>query len=139
MNDPGHLLAIFVGALLVNNFTLSYVLGLCPFFGVSSRIETALRLGAANIFVMTITSLAATALERGHEVVIVSGPGDVEYPAAATTIDVVSTEEMLAACQQVFDQCDGVIGVAAATVDRCSSSSMSCGPLPNSKSPTRQP
>lgn len=58
-------------------------------------------------------ALAATALVRGHEVVIVSGPVDVEYPAAATTIDVVSTEEMLAACQQVFDQCDGVIGVAA--------------------------
>ena len=57
--DGGHLLAIFVGALLVNNFTLSYFLGLCPFFGVSARIETAFRLGMANIFVMSITSLAA--------------------------------------------------------------------------------
>ena len=54
---------IFVSALLVNNFTLSYFLGLCPFFGVSSRLETAFRLGLANIFVMVITSLAAWALE----------------------------------------------------------------------------
>lgn len=58
-------------------------------------------------------ALAAAAIERGHEVVIVSGPVDVEYPANATVINVVSTEEMLAACQRVFDQCDGVIGVAA--------------------------
>jgi len=54
---------IFVSALLVNNFTLSYFLGLCPFFGVSSRLETAFRLGLANVFVMVITSLAAWTLE----------------------------------------------------------------------------
>lgn len=56
------LLWIFVGALLVNNFTFSYFLGLCPFFGVSSRLETAFRLGLANIFVMVITSLCASFL-----------------------------------------------------------------------------
>jgi electron transport complex protein RnfA len=53
------LLLIFVGAMLVNNFTLAYFLGLCPFMGVSARVETALRMGMANIFVMTITSLCA--------------------------------------------------------------------------------
>jgi len=53
---------IFISALLVNNFTLSYFLGLCPFFGVSSRLQTAFRLGLANIFVMVITSIAAWAL-----------------------------------------------------------------------------
>ena len=55
----GELLLIFVGAMLVNNFTLAYFLGLCPFMGVSARVETALRMGMANIFVMTITSLCA--------------------------------------------------------------------------------
>ncbi|HRR57613.1 MAG TPA: Rnf-Nqr domain containing protein, partial [Acidobacteriota bacterium] len=45
-----------------NNFTLSYFLGLCPFFGVSKKIETAFRLGLANIFVMVITSVCAWAL-----------------------------------------------------------------------------
>ncbi len=56
MND---LVYIFASACVINNFTLAYFLGLCPFFGVTNRIDTALRLGAANIFVMTITSLAA--------------------------------------------------------------------------------
>jgi electron transport complex protein RnfA len=55
----GELVLIFVGAMLVNNFTLAYFLGLCPFMGVSSKVGTAIRMGAANIFVMTITSLCA--------------------------------------------------------------------------------
>jgi len=59
----GELLGIFIGAFLVNNFTLSYFLGLCPFFGVSSRLETAFRLGLANVFVMVITAMAAWFLE----------------------------------------------------------------------------
>jgi len=50
---------IFVAASVVNNFTLSYFLGLCPFLGVSGRIETALRMGLANIFVMVVTSISA--------------------------------------------------------------------------------
>lgn len=49
---------IFVSALVVNNFVLSYFLGLCPFLGVSSRIETALRLGVATLFVMVLTAVA---------------------------------------------------------------------------------
>ncbi len=53
---------IFISALLVNNFTLYYFLGLCPFFGVSSKVSVAVRLGLATIFVMIITSLAATFL-----------------------------------------------------------------------------
>ncbi|MGC1952315.1 MAG: RnfABCDGE type electron transport complex subunit A [Gammaproteobacteria bacterium] len=48
---------IFIGALLINNFVLSYFLGLCPFLGVSSRIKTAVRLGLATLFVMLITAV----------------------------------------------------------------------------------
>ena len=58
----GDLLWIFVSAAVVNNFTLVYFLGLCPFMGVSAKIETALRMGAANVFVMTLTSVCAWAL-----------------------------------------------------------------------------
>jgi electron transport complex protein RnfA len=58
----GQLVWIFVSAMVVNNFTLSYFLGLCPFFGVSGRLVTAFRLGLANIFVMVITSLCASFL-----------------------------------------------------------------------------
>jgi electron transport complex protein RnfA len=54
-----NLVYIFFSALLINNFTLSYFLGLCPFFGVTSKLETAFRLGLANIFVMLITSISA--------------------------------------------------------------------------------
>ncbi len=53
---------IFVAAAVVNNFTLSYFLGLCPFLGVSGRLDTALRMGIANIFVMLVTSVSAWAL-----------------------------------------------------------------------------
>jgi len=57
-----NLLWIFISACLVNNFTLYYFLGLCPFFGVSGRLKTAFRLGLATIFVMVITSLCASFL-----------------------------------------------------------------------------
>ena len=53
------LVYIFASASVINNFTLAYFLGLCPFFGVSGRLDTAFRLGLANIFVLVITSLAA--------------------------------------------------------------------------------
>ena len=56
------LLWILISAMLVNNFTLMLFLGLCPFMGVSSRVGTALRMGGANIFVLTITSLVASFL-----------------------------------------------------------------------------
>ncbi len=58
----GELILILVSAMLVTNFTLFYFLGLCPFMGVSSKVGTALRMGLANIFVMTITSLVASFL-----------------------------------------------------------------------------
>jgi electron transport complex protein RnfA len=53
---------IFISAMVINNFTLYYFLGLCPFFGVSGQITTAFRLGLATIFVMLITSLCASFL-----------------------------------------------------------------------------
>jgi len=58
----GELILILVSAMLVTNFTLFYFLGLCPFMGVSAKVGTALRMGLANIFVMTITSLVASFL-----------------------------------------------------------------------------
>ncbi len=56
------LVFIFFSACVINNFTLTYFLGLCPFFGVTGRLDTALRLGLANIFVLIITSIATTVL-----------------------------------------------------------------------------
>jgi len=48
---------LFFSAMLVNNFTLFYFLGLCPFLGVSGRVSTALRMGLADIFVLLLTSV----------------------------------------------------------------------------------
>ena len=56
------LVFIFASACVINNFTLALFLGLCPFMGVSARVETALRMGAANIFVLVVTSLAVSFL-----------------------------------------------------------------------------
>lgn len=58
----GDLTWIFFSAMVVNNFTLMLFLGLCPFLGVSARVETALRMGAANIFVLVLTALAVWTL-----------------------------------------------------------------------------
>lgn len=58
-------------------------------------------------------ALAGAALEFGHRVTIVSGPVDVDYPAGAERIDVVSTEDMLEATLDLFPRCDGLIGAAA--------------------------
>jgi phosphopantothenoylcysteine decarboxylase/phosphopantothenate--cysteine ligase len=58
-------------------------------------------------------ALAEAALELGHEVIVVSGPVGVEYPAKAEVRPIVSTEDLLAACQELFPECDGAIGAAA--------------------------
>jgi len=50
---------IFINASLINNFVLAYFLGICPFLGVSGKLSTASRMGAAVTFVMLITSMAA--------------------------------------------------------------------------------
>ncbi|MDP2360418.1 MAG: RnfABCDGE type electron transport complex subunit A [bacterium] len=51
------LLLIFLGAAVVNNFVLSYFLGICPFVGVSGRVSSALSMGLATTFVMTMTAM----------------------------------------------------------------------------------
>ena len=50
------LVLIAIGSALVNNVVLSQFLGLCPFLGVSKKVETAAGMGAAVLFVITIAS-----------------------------------------------------------------------------------
>ena len=54
------LLIIAIGAAVVNNVVLSQFLGLCPFFGVSKKIDTAAGMGGAVIFVITLSSLVTS-------------------------------------------------------------------------------
>lgn len=57
------LLTIVIAAVFVNNFVLSRFLGLCPFIGVSKRLDSALGMGMAVIFVMTMASLVTWVIQ----------------------------------------------------------------------------
>jgi len=48
---------IFIGAVFINNYVLVQFLGMCPFFGVSKKIETAIGMGFSVTFVMTLASV----------------------------------------------------------------------------------
>ena len=50
------LLLIAIGAALVNNFVLTYFVGLCPFLGVSRRLDTAFGMGCAVTFVISVAA-----------------------------------------------------------------------------------
>jgi len=52
-------LLILIGAILVNNFVLVQFLGLCPFMGVSGKLETALSMALATTFVLTLASASS--------------------------------------------------------------------------------
>ena len=53
------LLLLIVSAVFVNNFVLARFLGICPYLGVSKKVETAMGMGAAVIFVMTLASVVS--------------------------------------------------------------------------------
>mgnify|MGYP002545537071 FL=1 len=55
---------IAIGSAIVNNVVLSQFLGLCPFFGVSKKVETAAGMGVAVIFVITIASFITSVLDK---------------------------------------------------------------------------
>lgn len=59
-----NLFLIAVGAALVNNVVLSQFLGLCPFIGVSKKVDTAAGMGGAVIFVITIASAVTNLIYR---------------------------------------------------------------------------
>jgi electron transport complex protein RnfA len=50
------LILIFIAASITNNFVLTYFLGICPFIGVSNRLDSAVGLGIATTFVMTMAA-----------------------------------------------------------------------------------
>jgi electron transport complex protein RnfA len=60
----GDLALLIVGAALVNNFVLTQFLGLCPFMGVSTRLETAAGMSAATTFVLTLSAICSYLLQH---------------------------------------------------------------------------
>ena len=67
-------LLLFVGTVLVNNFVLVKFLGLCPFMGVYGKLETAIGMGLATTFVMTLASASSYLVE--HYILL---PLDIAY------------------------------------------------------------
>ena len=55
---------IFISAIFVNNIVLSQFLGICPFLGVSKKIDTALGMGAAVTFVLTVATIVTFLLQK---------------------------------------------------------------------------
>ena len=53
------ILTILIGSIFVNNFAMSRFYGICPFLGVSKKLETAFGMGMAVTFVMAVASLVA--------------------------------------------------------------------------------
>ena len=60
--QPESLTFIFLNAFLINNFVLAMFLGLCPFLGVSGKMNTALNMGLAVMFVLLVSSVCAFGL-----------------------------------------------------------------------------
>ena len=58
------------------------------------------------------SAMSQAALDLGHDVVIVSGPVELDYPNGVEVIPVISTQDMFDACVELFPGCDGAIGVA---------------------------
>jgi len=68
------LLLILVSAILVNNFVLVQFLGLCPFMGVSKKVETAIGLSLATTFVLTLASICSYLVQH-----YILEPFDIEF------------------------------------------------------------
>ena len=64
MNYVTGLILLLVSSAIVNNVVLSQFLGLCPFLGVSKRVETAAGMGGAVIFVITIASFVSSVIYK---------------------------------------------------------------------------
>ena len=73
------LVMLFIGAAVINNFVLTYFLGICPFIGVSKQIDTAVSMGMAVTFVMTLT--AAITWPINHLILIPFGLPFLRYVA----------------------------------------------------------
>jgi len=80
------LLAIFISAILINNFVLHYFLGICPFLGVSKKIDSAFSMGLAVTFVMTITAVVSWAINNWILI-----PYDLDYLKIVTFILVIAS------------------------------------------------
>lgn len=78
-------LMILIGAVFVNNIVLVKILGLCPFMGVSKKLEAAIGMGAATAFVLTLASGASYLID--HYLLV---PYDLPYLSTLSFIVVIA-------------------------------------------------
>lgn len=78
-------LLIFISAIFVNNIVLSQFLGICPFLGVSKKIDTALGMGMAVAFVLTISTAATFLIQK-----LVLDPLGLQYLQTITFVLVIA-------------------------------------------------
>jgi len=78
------LILLFLSAALVNNFVLRYFLGICPFLGVTGKIESAIAMGFATTFVMTLTAIIIWLVN--HFILVQFNLPFLEYVAAILVI-----------------------------------------------------
>lgn len=71
------LLLVLISAAIVNNFILSYFLGICPFIGVSNKLSSAVSMGIATTFVMAITAIVSWLIN--HLILIPFGMPYLQY------------------------------------------------------------
>jgi electron transport complex protein RnfA len=78
-------LLIIISTVLVNNIVLTKILGLCPFMGVSKKLETSISMSAATAFVLTIGSMTSWAINH-----YLLEPNDLIYLRTITFIVVIA-------------------------------------------------
>ncbi len=86
MEFAGEVFLIILSSILVNNFVLSRFLGICPFLGISRKIETAVGMGLAVIFVMALASVITFGVEY-----LILRPLNIEYAQTIAFILVIAT------------------------------------------------
>ena len=86
MDQIYQLLAITLGAILANNFIFSQFLGICPFLGVSKKVDTAVGMGFAVTFVMGLASAITWAVNK-----FILVPLDLEYMQTVAFILVIAS------------------------------------------------
>lgn len=78
--------AIIIGAIFVNNVVLAQFLGICPFLGVSSKVETSLGMGAAVTFVMALSGIVTWLIQN-----YILVPLEIEYMQTIVFILVIAS------------------------------------------------
>jgi electron transport complex protein RnfA len=103
-----HYLFLLIGAVLVNNVVLVKILGLCPFMGVSKKLDTAYGMGAATTFVLTLATGASFVID--HYLLMPYGLGYLRTIAFIVTIAgiVQLTEMVIAKTSPVLQQVLGI-------------------------------